>query len=710
MKTMQIPEKLTGYTGKILRLNLSDSSVQIVPTTNYVPEYLGGMSVANKIFWDEVKPGVKAFDPENKIIFMTGPGSGTGMPLSGRCSVCGISPNALPEQYNHSNICGYFGGMLKFAGYDGLIIEGKAPKHTYVHIEDDKVEFLDADADGLWGQFVHETQEMIFNKFGRETHALVIGPAGENLHRNASIATTNDSVSAKSGFGAVWGSKNLKAICVHGTGTVPVSDPLEILQMRKWLGNPAMTNNPVVPDRNFGTFFGGYTELPGWADRAKVCNSFGCNQACIPCYFNTDSPFEDGKKVSQEAKCMEMFAVGYQYDCGYGNGFFIHSKRQERPGENEGKVGNYAYTATPQVDKEDPDLPFLLESYPGDSMGLWKPNIPVASAVCYMCIEYGLDKWDLILWYMTWLAMCQKEGLLDDLDFEMEVDLGSIDFMKHFMHMMVYREGKMGDALAEGMARFIRFLGKEKYGDTIYKGRTNSVTGEQLDIPVSFESAWGHCAHWQGRGYQGCPKPWWLVYNLGGMVDSRDAANPSHFHAWADEYRKSFMDDPAHSPELVRFAIKNREWLHLKESLLSCEWKTPDVGHPNMERDMFRAATGVQNMEEEDLLEVAEKSNLLYRAILMRNFDRTRDMEVAEMYPWMTYPDPNGETVTWDEWNDLVDLFYKEHGWDLETGWPYRSTWEKYGLKEIADEMEKLGKLPPEGRTEYTRKPNPIGR
>ncbi len=709
MKRIKAENGLYGYAGNILRINLTDSTTECIPSSKYVPEYIGGMEVANKIFWDEVKGNVGAYDPENKIIFMTGPGNGTGVPLSGRCAVCGVAASTLPEQYTHSNICGYFGGMLKYAGYDGLIIEGRAPKHTYVYIEDDKIEFLDADADGLWGQFVHESQEFLFDKYGRDAHSLVIGPAGENLHRHASIATTNDSVSAKSGFGAVWGSKNLKAICVKGTGTLSIADPEKVLKIREWAGNPDMLANPMTPDNNFQTFFGGYTEVPGFAKRARICNSYGCNQTCIPCFFDTDNPLEPGKAVSQSAKCMEMFGAGYKYDCGYGNNWFVNSKRQEKPGENEGKKGVYKYITLAIQDEEDPDLPYLQEYYEGDRYDLWGPNLPVGAALSYLCIEYGLDKWETVLWGMTWLSMCQKEGLFEDIDFGMEVDVDNLEFVKHFLHMSVYREGELGNIFAEGMARAIRTLGKEKFGDTIYQGRFNSKTGERLDIPVSFEAGWGCSSHWLGRGYQGCPKPWWLIYALTWMIDSRDGSSSSHFHEWIDHYNL-YKDDPSMYHELVKFMAENRRWQHLKESLLSCEWKTPDMGHPNMERDLFEAATGIEGVTEEDLMENAERSNLLFRAILMRNDNRTREMEVAEMYPWLTWPDPNGERVTWDEWNDLADMLYEEEGWDLATGWPYRSTWEKYGLKDIADEMEAIGKLPPEGRKEYQRAANPIGR
>jgi aldehyde:ferredoxin oxidoreductase len=700
MKTLKAPnDKLYGYAGKILRINLTDSTTEIIPTSKYVPQYIGGYTVCNRIWWDEVKGHVGAFDAENKIIVMTGPTAATGLPFSGRLTLTGVSPNNLPEQYTHSSMGGFIGGSLKWAGYDGFIVEGVAPKPTYVLITNEKVEFLDAT--DLWGMLVHDVQEEIFYRHGRDCHSMVIGPAGENLHRNASITTNNDSVSAKSGFGAVFGKKKLKAIAVLGQGEITPAHPEQILVQRMSAGNPKMQPSPLKEDRSYGTFANDFFEdKDSYVHKGYLACGHGCNATCMATYFDTKNPFKEGETVTQVGKCLDMFAANYTYDCGYNHFMFLHSKRQEKPGV-------YQWVSPSNVDLDDPDLEFLMSGYGGDRYDLWGPSLELGTTLSYLCNQYGLDKWDMIIWMWTWLSMAKKEGLLDDLDFGMEVDTNSVEFAKHFFHMITYREG-IGDIFAEGMARAVRKLGKEKYGDTIYHGRYN-MKGEQLDIPISWEAGWGHAVHWTGRGYQGCPKPWWLIYLLGMMVDSRDNQNAGHFHEWIDNY-KQYMKDPAHSPLLAQFATYNQKVACMKDTLTACEWKSPNVGRPDMERDMFRAATGIDDAETEDLLDVGQTGRLLYRAILMRDYGRCRDLEVPMMYPIMTYPDPEGETCTWDEWNDLVDLFYKENHWDLETGWPYRSTWEEYGLEDVADEIERLGLLPPEGRTEYVRKENPIGR
>jgi aldehyde:ferredoxin oxidoreductase len=112
-----------------------------------------------------------------------------------------------------------------------------------------------------------------------------------------------------------------------------------------------------------------------------------------------------------------------------------------------------------------------------------------------------------------------------------------------------------------------------------------------------------------------------------------------------------------------------------------------------MEAQMYTVATGIP-LSEKELRKAAERSRHLFRAILIRNYDRTRELEVGQVFPIMQYPDPWGKTVEWDEWNTLVDLYYEERGWDKATGWPTREKYESLGLKYVADELEQLGKLP----------------
>jgi len=218
----------------------------------------------------------------------------------------------------------------------------------------------------------------------------------------------------------------------------------------------------------------------------------------------------------------------------------------------------------------------------------------------------------------------------------------------------------------------------------------SQVTGEQYDLPVSLETAWGHSYHWQGRGFEGSiNKPGWVAVSLLQMNSSRDTQTVAHYHDDFGNYLK-YKDDPCRSPVLADGVIMNENRAETKDSVTCCDWQSPDLYWPEMEAEMFTAATGL-SMTESELDAAAWRSFLLFRSILIRDFGRTRELEVGVIFPTMQYPDSDGKTVSWDEWNDLVDIYYNKRGYDLETGRPLRATYEKYGLGDVADTLEASG-------------------
>ena len=236
--------QLYGYCGRIARINLTTGEISELDTYQYVPKYVGGRMLIHRIFWDEVRPGTGAFDEGNKFIYMSGPTTGTGIPAGGRSAACAIGASVNPEQFTFGNIGGWFATELKYAGYDGFIIEGKAAEPSIIKIDDDKIEILPAGQ--MWGMRVHQTQRALEEQFGHDFKSMVIGPAGENLVRIASITSANDCCLAKGGFGAVWGSKNLKAVTVHGTGVVVPADLKKIEYLRVNMNNPSMSPSPIL--------------------------------------------------------------------------------------------------------------------------------------------------------------------------------------------------------------------------------------------------------------------------------------------------------------------------------------------------------------------------------------------------------------------------------------------------------------------------------
>lgn len=219
-----------GYQGKILRVNLSLGTINVEALNESVAKkFIGGRGLGTKLYYDEVSPNVDALSEENKILYVTGPLSGTPTPTGGRYMVVTKSP--LTGTIASSNSGGYWGAELKFAGYDLIIVEGKADKPVYIAIEDDKVEIRDAEH--LWGKLVHETTKIVESEMPPKTRVMTIGPAGEKLSKMAAVMNDVSRAAGRSGVGAVMGSKNLKAIAVRGTKTVQIADEVKLKEVFK---------------------------------------------------------------------------------------------------------------------------------------------------------------------------------------------------------------------------------------------------------------------------------------------------------------------------------------------------------------------------------------------------------------------------------------------------------------------------------------------
>ena len=278
-----------GYTGKILKVDLSSNQTSTIPTMEYVERFLGGMGLATKIYWDGVSPDVEAFDPSNCLIFVNGPLAGFLGVAGSIWQVHGKSPLTLPEHFSCGSLGGTWGAQLKFAGYDALVVEGRSASPVYLLIEDDSVKFRDASA--LWGKGAVETRELLKKEHGRSLKTVTMGPAGENLVIFANIMADNDS-SASGGFGAVMGSKNLKAIAVRGQGRPEAADPEKLHALARHL-------RKLKEDAEISEF--GF--IPGPNMKKELC--YGCISGCIRAVMETSS----GKK----GKYMCQSGIFYQY-------------------------------------------------------------------------------------------------------------------------------------------------------------------------------------------------------------------------------------------------------------------------------------------------------------------------------------------------------------------------------------------------------------
>ncbi len=203
-----------GNTGKIIDVDLSEGKVAVFsPPESYYIKYIGGSGLAAKLFWERGDFSADPLSPNALLIFALGPFAGLRLSGASRGCVAGCSP--LTGHWGDSSCGGYFAPELRYAGYDGIMIRGKSRQPTLITIFDDEVQLKNAEY--YWGKDVLETTAGLRTEYGRDARILAIGPAGENLVRYASILNEGHHAFGRAGFGAVMGSKNLKAIVVRGT-------------------------------------------------------------------------------------------------------------------------------------------------------------------------------------------------------------------------------------------------------------------------------------------------------------------------------------------------------------------------------------------------------------------------------------------------------------------------------------------------------------
>jgi aldehyde:ferredoxin oxidoreductase len=286
-KNRDLDTSMYGWCGKILTVDLSAEVIAEIDTQAYAERFLGGRGIATRLYWEKVPAATRAFDPENHLIFMTGPITATGAQGASRFAVIGKSPMLMPEGFCYGNMGGYWGASLKRAGFDGLMVSGKAKRPVYLFISDGNVTIEDASVIHLEG--VGQVAAYLRRTHGKKTHFITTGPAGMNLCRTANLMTDNEG-SATGGFGAVLGAKNLKAIAVIGTRSPRVSDPAALKELNRLtttLNKRDTSFNPYPPDQ---------------ITRKGKASCFQCGLDCV-----MRSTFQTQSNKEVVRKCQAMF-------------------------------------------------------------------------------------------------------------------------------------------------------------------------------------------------------------------------------------------------------------------------------------------------------------------------------------------------------------------------------------------------------------------
>ena len=655
--------KYGGFTGKILRIDLSDGGISYLDTFDYVPEFIGGAAMAYRLIWDEINENTNEWSPENPLIFTTGPCAGTPIPSAGRAQVVGLAPQSYPIPYLcTSGFGGDFAPKMKMAGYDTIIITGKSPSPVYLYISDTKIEIIDASL--IWGTGNYNTQDWLASKHGQDVAIAAIGQAGENRVRWAAIESRTENGAGQGGFGAVMGDKKLKAIVIKpGNFKIPIANPEKMIEVVNRL------NREMSPS--------GQAKVALLADRGKYttrrqsCAWTACTggvSGCLPTMYNR-VPLTNGIGT--------ISGVSY---CASG-----------APTNIMAKVPNEAVLELQRLEG-----------------------------------QFGLNHWEIQLGMNFWMLNEYRRGRLTKiLDEKIPGDGENMqltpDFVKKFYRAVSFREGE-GDIWAEGTPRAANALGMD---DEIWKTHKHGYgphwDGRYLHFvrnPVWVVSALTWATHgrdafnhqhgyperyptfvkeWATRegakSHWGTPLiPYAQICELGAEIYGAEHAN-------------SGWDDP-------KYQYTDKEYVGLwheccgmlKDSVPMCDRQfpllydsttsPPTVGWVDSETQAYNAVVGTY-WTLEDMHKACMKVQSLLRSVwIIQGRKREHDESIIPYFTQPdTWPDDTGPAVIDPpQFQQLLTRYYLLHGWN-EQGIPTKETLENYGLNSVASKLQQLGKL-----------------
>lgn len=629
---------LYGYAGTILRIDLSQSQIQMEPLPAAMAEkYLGGRGFVAKILFDEIQPGVDPDSADNIFIAAVGPLTGHFLPASGKTHFGAKSP--ATGGYADSNMGGHFGSTLKYAGYDVLVLTGKAAEPSYLVIDDDQVEIRPAQK--YWGKGSLTCERMLKDDLGEDFEIITIGPGGERKVRFACISHDFGRQAGRTGIGLVLGAKNIKAIAVRGTGSLSVFDVEAAYAKGKdayqkvrekpgfegWTpeGTAGLTNWAnevgVFPTRNFQTSYAEhYKKINGKAilDRLKITDK-ACRLCPIPC----------------------------------------------------GKYG-HARTSLGEAHVEGPEY---------ESIALFGGNCVLQSIeeVAYanwVCDELGIDTISAGV-VAAWAIECYDRGILSEDQIGRKIEFGDLESLVFLLEKMALRE-KVGDLLAEGVKIASAKVGHDSSDFAVHVKGLEWTGYECRNAPAMMlaylTSDIG--AH-HGRA-------WVLGYDIAGSFTSvHDLIEAGGSE---EKQPKGLVTE-----QCAEYVIHSQHERPIFDALGTCRLQLMELGFEGEHyAELYQYITG-NKLSWEELLGVSERIWHLTRAFNVREiegFGRHWDHPPKRLCQDPIQSGPNeGHFIPMSDIEFLLDSYYKARGWDAN-GAPTRETLEKFGLKEIADAMQ----------------------
>jgi aldehyde:ferredoxin oxidoreductase len=620
-----------GYMGKILRVDLSNKKTVTDPLgEDQARIFFGGRCLTAKMLFDELEPKTDPLGAENLLIFGTGPLTGSGVPSGNRYVITTKSPQT--NMFLDSYAGGHFGSEIKFAGYDIVVIKGKSEAPVYLSIDDGTATVKNAS--GIWGLDCWEAEKALKQELGDEcAKTSVIGPAGENLVRYASVSNELFHQCGRGGVGAVMGSKRLKGIVARGSKGVRPADPVGLMNFLKIEMDWKLTKGPfnnLVKDIKFYT--------PG---SVESCQELGL----LPTFNFQQGQFEDYKTISGHYMRERIVAKDKAcFSCNTPCNKYSVIKEGKYSG---GKIGGPEYETLA-----------LLGSNTGIN------NIEAVAHANILCDRYGLDTISTGN-VIAFITECRSRNLvskesIDNLDLE----FGNEDAIMTLISKIAKREG-IGNLLADGVKEVSKKVGKgsEKFAMHV-KGMEYAgyVAGASPAFALEFAVT--------DRG--GCHRRGWPVYD-------ESSAGPPYGTEGRAQLIKRLFDQriPLHCGIVcdLFFGWSGSAWDEFKK--------------------MTKCVTGL-DMTDDYLQTLSERCFAITRAFNVREGARRSDDSAPfrTMEEAQPVGPAKGKKVTKEMLDKMLDEYYTLRNWDPATGIPTGRSLENLGLEDVKRELSKQIAMP----------------
>jgi aldehyde:ferredoxin oxidoreductase len=636
-----------GYNGKILHVNLTSGQLRVEePDEAFYRKYMGGSALAMYYLLKQIPPGVEPMGPDNVLVLALSVLTGTA--ISGQSRMTASAKSPLTGGIGDSQGGGFFPAELKFAGFDAIVIKGKAEKPVYLWINDGKYELRDASH--LWGRITGDAEAAIKEELDDDKiEVLQIGPAGEKGVRFAGIFSMSNRANGRTGMGAVMGSKNLKAVAVRGKKRPSLADKAGLNKLAKW-GAANLADSDIAGLAKYGT-----------------AETTGANQTSgtLPAY-NYNSGVFDGWEAIDGTTMYDTILKG------------ASEGKQDR----EGRDTCYACTVRCKRVAEITEGKYKVDPHYGgpeyettSTFGNYCAidDLPAISKANEICNKYGMDSISCGA-TISWAFEAFNEGklTLEDTD-GLDLTWGNAESMVKLTEKIARREG-FGDLLAEGSARAAKKIGRgtEQYLIT-FKGQEAPAHMPRVKRSLA------------------------IIYT----TNPFGADHQSHEHDPAIEGDFEFYTDrlavlgfseeqepQSLSDEKIRFTLASQHMYSAMDSLDLCQFVFGPAWQlygPEDMVELVRTVTGWEDVDFDELQKVGERRLNMMRAFNAREgIDRQADVLPEKLFKPLKGGASDGWQLDRDEVEAALDKYFELCGWDVKTGIPTRDKLEELDLGWVA--------------------------